>query len=160
MVARSVADMAAALRDAANLEAEVDDSMWKFAEAVAKEIAQQGEEFNQKMAEILAEMERLKGKGGKQSEQEKKDRKRSEPKEAFNGKNLIDFEWRINNHLETCFGDEGRRMMQSIRERAQAEEKITHFEGQQEFDDWREKDRDLWTQMMRSEGEEVTLSRV
>ena len=97
-----MADIAAALKEAADWERDVDESMRKFAEAVAKEIAQQGEEFNQKLAGILAEMERLKAHKGKQSEQDKKDRKRSEPKEAFNGKNLIDFEWRINNHLETC----------------------------------------------------------
>ena len=40
MVARSVADIAAALVDAADLEAEVDASLEKLAEAVAKEIGQ------------------------------------------------------------------------------------------------------------------------
>ena len=120
MVARSVAEIAAALVGAADLEAEVDASMKKLAEAVAKEMGQQAEEFDKKLAVLRAEMGRSQNQGGKQSEQDKKDRKRSEPKEAFNGKNLIDFEWRINNHLETCFGDEGRRMMQWIRERAQA----------------------------------------
>ena len=47
-------------------------------------------------------------------------------------------------------------MMQWIREKAQSEDRITHFEGRQEFDDWREMDKELWTQIMRSEGEEVT----
>ena len=34
----------------------------------------------------------------------KKDRKRSEPKDAFTGSNHIDWEWRLVNHMETCFG--------------------------------------------------------
>ena len=68
----------------------------------------------------------------------------------------MDYEWRLNNHLETCFADEGREFMRWIREKAQREQKIDNAEGQKEFKNWKEMDRELWTQIMRAEGEEVT----
>ena len=95
-------------------------------------------------------------KTGKFSEESKKDRKRLEPKEVFTGSNPIDFEWRLVNHMQTCFGEEGRRIMRCIKEKAQGDKKITNEEGKGEFADWQEMDRELWTQVMRSEGGEVT----
>ena len=47
--------------------------------------------------------------------------------------------------------------MRWIREMAQGEEKITNKEGKEKFEDWAEMDRELWTQVMRSEGDEVTI---
>ena len=60
------------------------------------------------------------------------------------------------NHMETCFGPEGRRLMRWIKEKAQGEAKITSADGRREFSEWQEMDKELWTQIMRSEGEEVT----
>ena len=58
--------------------------------------------------------------------------------------------------METCFGKEGRRLMKWIREKAKEEKRITEAMGEMAFDDWQEMDKELWTQIMRSEGEEVT----
>ena len=58
--------------------------------------------------------------------------------------------------MQTCFGEEGRRLMRWIKDRSQGESKITKEAGQKELIEWQEMDRELWTQVMRSEGEEVT----
>ena len=88
--------------------------------------------------------------------EDKKDRKRSEPKDPFDGKNLIEWEWRLNNHMEVTFGSRGRDLMKWIREKAQGEDSITAEAGKMKFDNWEDMDKELWTQVMRSEGEEVT----
>ena len=95
-----------------------EEKLRRLAEAVAEEMKKQTDETEKKFEEIQVEMQQLRKQSNKGGDEAKKDTKRSEPKDAFNGKNLIDFEWRINNHIETCFGDEGRRMMQWIREKA------------------------------------------
>ena len=134
------------------VEAEITDAdendrltFQKFAEAIVDALEEQEKRLVEKLQ-----------KTGKFSEESKKDRKRSEPKEVFTGSNHIDFEWRLVNHMQTCFGEEGRRLMRWIKEKAQGDKKIANEEGKGEFADWQEMDRELWTQVMRSEGEEVT----
>ena len=125
--------------------------MEKFVEIMGEALNSQAEEVEVAIRGMQEEVEKVKSKGGGRGggEENKKDRKRTEPKDPFNGKNHIDFEWRLNNHMETCFGYEGRRLMKWIRERAKEEERITATEGEMEFDDWYELDKELWTQVMR-----------
>ena len=156
MVARSVGSYTDALREAARLEVRVEVKMEKFAEIVGEALSAQVEEVRVAIRQLQEEVERNRKHGGKGGEDNKKDRKRTEPKDPFNGVNHIEWEWRLNNHMETCFGCEGRRLMKWIRERAKTDDRITATEGEMEFDDWYELDKELWTQVMRSEGEEVT----
>ena len=156
MVARSVGSYTDALREAARLEVRVEVKMEKFAEILGEALSAQAEEVEVAIRQMQEEVEKSKKHGGKGGEDNKKDRKRTEPKDPFNGTDHIDWEWRLNNHMETCFGKEGRRLMKWIREKAKEERKITDAEGEVAFDDWQEMDKELWTQVMRSEGEEVT----
>ena len=134
MVGRSVSTIAADLVEALELAGEVTPMLRSLAEAVAGEFGRQAEELQ----------EAIKSQQSKGSDDAKKDRKRSEPKDAFNGKNLIDWEWRLNNHMEVCFGSQGRNVMRWIREKAQAEDKITATEGKDKFEDWKEIDKELF----------------
>ena len=124
MVARSVGLYADAIRDfweATTLPKEqIAPGMREFAEKVADAVQAQAKEAEAAIREVREEMEKLKGKSGGRGggDESKKDRKRTEPKDPFNGTNHIDWEWRLNNHMETCFGAEGRRLMKWIRERA------------------------------------------
>ena len=157
MVARSVGSYTDALRNAARLEVEVGIRLEKFADILGEALNAQAEEVEVAIRSLQEEVERSKKHGGRGGgEENKKDRKRTEPKDPFNGTNHIDWEWRLNNHMETCFGKEGRRLMKWIREKAKEERRITDAEGEVAFDDWQEMDKELWTQVMRSEGEEVT----
>ena len=118
MVARSVGSFTDALREAARLEVRVEVKMEKFAEIMGEALSAQAEEVEVAIRQMQEEVEKVKSKGGGRGgggEENKKDRKRTEPKDPFNGKNHIDFEWRLNNHMETCFGYEGRRLMKWIR---------------------------------------------
>ena len=72
---------------------EMQNTLKKFSEAVAKELFTQEEKFKDKVEELQQEVERLKKQsGGSKGEEAKKEWKRSEPKDVFNGKNLIDWE--------------------------------------------------------------------
>ena len=155
MVARRVGSYTDALREAARLEVRVEVKLEKFAEIMGEALNAQAEETEVAIRQLQEEVEKNKRQGGR-GEENKKDRKRTEPKDPFNGTNHIDWEWRLNNHMETCFGKEGRRLMKWIREKAKEEKRITDAMGEMAFDDWQEMDKELWTQIMRSEGEEVT----
>ena len=144
MVARSVGSFADALREAARLEVRVEVKMEKFAEIMGEALKSQAEEAEVAIRQLQEEVEKSKRYGGRGGGQEdKKDRKRTEPKDPFNGTNHIDWEWRLNNHMETCFGKEGRRLMKWIREKAKEERRITEAEGEVAFDDWQEMDKEL-----------------
>ena len=140
MVARAmVLDVLAA----AVAEADENDKLTfqRFAEGIADAVEAQEKRLEEKLQKLQT---------GKFDEA-KKDRKRSEPGETFNGNSLADYEWKLNNHMETCFGEEGRRVMRWIREKAKGDETITAVEGKKEFADWIDMDRELWTQVMKAE---------
>ena len=46
--------------------------------------------------------------------------------------------------------------MSWIRERAQGGMRITNEEGEKEFSNWKEMDKEVWTQILKAEGDEVT----
>ena len=154
MVSRS--EVAQPLRDFLDLEENVDDKLRKLVEAVAESMEGQEARLMAKLEATQKELEEVRTSGKTKSEETRKDRQRTEPKEAFNGKNHVDWEWRFNNHMETSFGTEGRRLMSWIRERAQGDTKITKEEGENEFGDWKEMDKEIWTQIIKAEGDEVT----
>ena len=83
------------------------------------------EATEEEVQKLQEEVEKMKERSSRTGDEGRKDRKRSEPKEAFTGSNLIDWEWRLNSHMESCFGDQGRQMMKWIRERAKKETVIT-----------------------------------
>ena len=129
MVSRSA--VTGPLRDFLDLEEEVDDKLRKLVEAVAESFEGQEARLMTKLEATQKELEEMRTQTGKtKSEESRKDRQRTEPKEAFNGKNHVDWEWRFNNHMETSFGKEGRRLMSWIREKAQEDKKITKEEGE------------------------------
>ena len=102
----------------------VEAKMETFAEIMGDALSAQAEEVEVAIRQLQEEVEKSKRYGGRGGGQEdKKDRKRTEPKDPFNGVNHIEWEWRLNNHMETCFGCEGRRLMKWIRERAKTDDR-------------------------------------
>ena len=159
MVARAVdaevvaANLVRAAEDAIDEGMPTKAALKMMAEAIAEEFKAQEENVSTKIERMRREVEEAKSQGERTTEDSKKDRKRTEPKDAFDGKNHIGWEWRLNNHMEVCYGEEGMKLMRWIKERAQGEERITHEEGRKELKEWLGMDRELWTQVMRSEGE-------
>ena len=123
MVARAVdaevlaANLVHAAEDAIDEGMPTKVALKMMAEAIAEEFKAQEENVAAKFEKMRREVGEAQ-KTGKFSEENKKDRKRSEPKDAFTGDNHIDWEWRLVNHMETCFGPEGRRLMRWIKEKA------------------------------------------
>ena len=87
MVARSMVEIATALQDVVDLGMGAEEKLRRLAEAVAEEMKKQTDETEKKIEEIQTEMQQLRKQSNKGGDETKKDRTRSEPKDAFNGKN-------------------------------------------------------------------------
>ena len=80
----------------------------RLVDGIADAVEAHDEAIKEKIRALRAEVEQLRG---KPAGEDKKDRKRAEPKDPFDGKNLIEWEWKQNNHMEVTFGSRGRHLM-------------------------------------------------